>query len=315
MNKIVLGISSCLLGNKVRYDGNHQLDRYITGTLGRFFELMPVCPEAEAGMGIPREPMRLVEQAAGVRLVTITSGIDRTDQMSTWIDRKLAEIQDNGMSGFIFKARSPSCAIADAPMYSVKGSLKRKGPGLFAADFIKRFPLMPVIDEGSLHDPVLRENFIERVSVFARWQDFVRSVPGAAGFVNFHAGHKLLIMSHSPQAVAALGRIVARCKRRPARDMLDEYSSLQMKTLLLIATTGKHTNVLHHCAGYFKKELTPDQKRELQEVIASYHSGQVPLIVPITLITHYARMSGQSYLLSQAYLNPYPLELMARNHV
>jgi len=315
MNKIAIGISSCLAGNKVRYDGNHQLDRYITGTLGRFCELMPVCPEAEAGMGIPREPMRLVELPAGVGLVTVANGIDCTDQMCRWIDRKLAEIQHSGICGFIFKARSPSCAIADTPTYTVKGGLKAKGPGLFAADFIKRFPLMPVIDEGSLHDPVLLKNFIARLSVFARWQEFVLAVPDAAGFVNFHASHKLLIMSHSPQAVAALGSIVAKCKRRPSREILDEYGRLLMNTLLLIATTGKHTNVLHHCAGYFKKDLTPDQKKELQKVIASYHDGQVPLIVPITLITHYARMSGQSYLLSQAYLNPHALELMARNHV
>lgn len=314
-DEIAIGISSCLLGNRVRYDGNHKHDHYITDTLGQFFTYVPTCPEVECGLPVPREAMRLVETESGVSLRTITSNVDHTERMVRWAADKVESLAKANLSGFIFKARSPSSGMADAKVYSEKGVIRRKGPGLFAQLFMARFPMIPVIDDGRLHDPVLRENFIERVFVFTGWQKLRQSRPRTNQLVSFHASHKLLVMSHRHAAVAQLGRIVAACKGTVTADQLDAYESLLMKAVALPATIKNHTNTLQHMAGYFKKQLSADEKQELQQVIETYHQGLVPLIVPLTLIKHFTRLFGEPYLSTQVYLNPHPLELMLRNHV
>jgi uncharacterized protein YbgA (DUF1722 family)/uncharacterized protein YbbK (DUF523 family) len=315
MEKIKLGISSCLLGESVRYDGNHKHDRYITDTLGLFFEFEAVCPEVECGLTIPREAMRLVGDPQAPRLMTIKSQIDYTDQMNEWIEQKLAALAALPLAGFIFKTRSPSSGMVDAKIYSAKGVVVKKGPGLFARAFMAHFPLIPVIDEGRLSNPVLRENFIERVFLFRQWQDLRQHQPTPAALLTFHTINKLLIMSHSVRHLSLLGRIVARRGKELPAALMDQYGQLLMECFGLIATAKKHTNVLQHMAGYFKKQLSPDQKQELQEVIMAYHDGLLPLIVPITLIKHYVRFFAEPYLQMQTYLNPHPLELMLRNHV
>lgn len=170
MDKIKIGISSCLLGNNVRYDGGHRHDRYITDTLGRYFAWFPVCPEVECGLGIPREAMRLVGDPENPSLVTIFTGVDHTDGMNAWVKKKLEELEKENLCGFIFKSKSPSSGIGGVKIYTPSGMPDREGAGLFGGAFMKHFPLLPVIDEGQLHDPLLRDNFIERILVFGRRQ-------------------------------------------------------------------------------------------------------------------------------------------------
>ena len=312
--KIKLGISSCLLGENVRYDGGHQLDRYIRDTLGRFVDWVPVCPEVECGLPVPREAMRLVGEHEAPRLMTQKTGVDHTDRMLAWAAGRLDELEKEGLCGFIFKIRSPSSGMRDVKVYRGAG-VRKNGVGIWAREFMGRFPHIPVEDDGRLHDPGLRENFIERVFVFHRWLEYSKGDDSLRGLVEFHTKHKLLLMAHSPKALGELGKLVARGKgmKRPA--LLDRYAGILLEGLKLRATVRKNTNVLHHVLGYFKKDLTGDEKAEMLDVIENYHRGLVPLIVPVTLLRHYVRKYREPYLLKQHYLHPHPLELMLRNHV
>jgi uncharacterized protein YbgA (DUF1722 family)/uncharacterized protein YbbK (DUF523 family) len=312
--KIRMGVSACLLGQKVRYDGGHKQDRYITDTLGQFFDYVPVCPEVECGLPVPREAMHLADSVDDPRLVTIRTGIDHTATMKKWAEARLDELARQELSGYIFKTKSPSSGMRGVKVYIGSGPPVHRGVGIFAAAFMKRFPLLPVEDEGRLHDPALRENFVERVFVFERWREFTKSKDSLGGLVEFHARHKLLVMAHSPKHLSALGRLVGNAKRY-GKDLGDTYIETLMDGLHLIATSRKNTNVLHHIAGYFKKELSADEKHELLEVIDRYHRGLIPLVVPVTLLNHYVRKYDKPYLMDQYFLNPHPAELMLRNHV
>jgi uncharacterized protein YbgA (DUF1722 family)/uncharacterized protein YbbK (DUF523 family) len=314
LEKIRVGISACLLGQNVRYDGGHQHDRYITDTLGRWFEWVPVCPEVEYGLPVPREAMRLVGDPKNPRLVTIRSHIDHTDGMLAWANRRFATLGAAGLCGFIFKSRSPSSGMADVKVYGESGMAVKKGVGIFAGALMTRFPLLPVEDEGRLNDPLLRENFIERIFVYRRWRELESRGGGMKEFVAFHAEHKLLILSHSPKHLTALGRLVANPDRMKPLVLREAYLRSLMEGLRLNATTAKQTNVLQHMAGYFKKRLLPDEKEELALLIEQYRQGLLPLIVPVTLISHYVRLYGEPYLQKQIYLHPHPSELMLRNH-
>ena len=314
MEKIRIGVSACLLGQNVRYDGGHQRDRYITDTLGRWFEWVPVCPEVEYGLPIPREAMRLVGDPETPRLVTIRTRIDHTDGMLSWADKRLEALAVEDLCGFIFKSRSPSSGMAAVKVYPETGMAVKKGVGIFAGAFMRRFPLLPVEEDGRLNDPVLRENFIERIFVYRRWRELERRNGGMKDLVAFHAEYKLLILSHSPKHLTILGRLVANPDRMKLAALREEYFQNLMEGLRLTATVRKQTNVLEHMAGYFKKKLTPDEKKELGEVIGNYHQGLLPLIVPVTLIAHYVRLYGEPYLQKQIYLHPHPIELMLRNH-
>jgi uncharacterized protein YbgA (DUF1722 family)/uncharacterized protein YbbK (DUF523 family) len=311
MEKIRIGISACLLGRNVRYDGGHKHDRYITDTLGRWFEWVPVCPEVEYGLPVPREAMRLVGDPENPRLVTIRSGIDHTDGMRAWAKNRLRELEAEDLCGFIFKSRSPSSGMAAVKVYPETGMAVKKGVGIFAGAFMKWFPLLPVEEEGRLNDLLLRENFIERIFVYRRWQALNG---GMKELIDFHTRHKLLILSHSPKHLTVLGRLVANPDRLKPLVLREAYFRNLMEGLRLIATTAKQTNVLQHMAGYFKTRLTPDEKKELAEVIEQYRLGLLPLIVPVTLIAHYVRLFDEPYLREQIYLHPHPSELMLRNH-
>ncbi|MBZ0157340.1 MAG: DUF523 and DUF1722 domain-containing protein [Alphaproteobacteria bacterium] len=311
--KIRLGISACLLGEKVRYDAGHKLDRYLRDTIGRYVEWVPVCPEVEYGLPVPREPLHLVGDPAAPRLVTLSTGIDHTEGMREWAQRKLEFLEGMELCGFVFKSKSPSSGMRGVKVCSPSGV--RRGAGVFAGAFMKRFPLLPVEDEERLHDPAFRENFIERVFVFKRWKELVKNTPSAGRLVDFHTGHKLLILSHSTGQYTALGRLVADAKKYRPERLYGEYGSTLMEGLKLLATPRKNTNVLQHIMGYFKRQLTADERKELQEMIARYHAGLLPLVVPVVLLGHYAREFNEPYLKRQLYLNPHPLELMLRNHV
>jgi len=314
MEKIKIGTSACLLGEKVRYDGGHTLDRYITETLGRYFEWVPVCPEVEYGLPVPREAMHLTGKPASPRLVTVRTGIDHTDGMTKWAADKLCRLEKEALCGFIFKSKSPSSGIGGIKVYSSSG-ITNKGTGIFGGAFMHYFPLVPAIDDGRLHNPSLRENFIEQVLIYKRWQEFMKDGGKIRKLIAFHTNLKLLILSHSPKHYSALGVLVAQAKKYRPDALYSEYIKILMEGLRLPATIKKNTNVLLHIAGYFKKRLSSDEKRESLEVIEQYHKGYIPLIVPIVLINHYARKFDEPYLKTQFYLNPHPVELMLRNHV
>ena len=312
--KIKLGISSCLLGNAVRYDGGHKRDRFLTDTLGRYVDFVPVCPEVEIGLGIPREAMRLVGELAHPRLLTIRSRIDHTERMTEWAKEKVKELEKEDLCGFIFKSDSPSSGLERVKVYDPNGVPVKKGVGLFARVFIEHFPLMPVEDEGRLHDPLLRENFIESIFVWKRWREMSGQNRSKGGLVDFHSRHKLLIMAHSPKQYQVLGQWVAQGKGVFLDDLLLQYQEMLSSVLRQKPTNNKNANVLQHILGYFKKDLSPDEKQEALEVIENYARGLVPLIVPVTLMNHYVRKYHQPYLRDQYYLNPHPLELQLRNH-
>jgi len=309
-----LGISACLLGEKVRYDGQHRLDHFLRDSLGQFVCWHPVCPEVGCGLPVPRESMHLEGSAAEPRLITTRTRRDLTAQMSRWLDQILPELAAADLRGFVFKSKSPSSGMRDVKIYSAAGMPVARGAGLFARAFMARFPLLPVEDDGRLHDPHLRENFLERVFTYDRWRRYETDDASRRGLVAFHTRHKLLLMCHRPAAVAELGRLVARSGPKSLATLRAEYLSGLMAALAVPATVRRHTNVLQHIMGYFKRQLDADEKAELGEVIGAYHAGQVPLVVPVTLLRHYVRKYDQPYLRDQVYLSPCPAELMLRNH-
>ena len=313
---IRIGISSCLLGEEVRFDGGHKEDRFISRTLNAYFEYVPVCPELEVGMGVPRESLRLVGDPASPRLLTVRTKIDHTHSMLKFAASRVRELAAENLDGYIFKKDSPSCGMERVRVYGAEsGMAVRQGIGMFARAFMERFPLVPAEEEGRLSDPVLRENFIERVFCHWRWRHLLADGLTRGRLVAFHTAHKLVLLAHSPEHYAEMGRLVAGAKALRPSELATRYGELLAAGLQVKATSRKHTNVLQHIAGYFKEHLSPDEKAELQSVIADYRQGLVPLIVPITLVKHHVRKFDVSYLSDQVYLNPHPKELMLRNHV
>jgi uncharacterized protein YbgA (DUF1722 family)/uncharacterized protein YbbK (DUF523 family) len=315
MDKIKCGISSCLLGNKVRYDGGHRLDPFITETLDRYMDFVPVCPEVECGLGVPREAMHLEGDPRNPRLVTIHTKIDLTHKMGEWAQQRTAALEREGLCGFIFKSGSPSSGMERVKVYGGKGSPAKVGVGLFAREFMNHFPLIPVEDEGRLHDPGLRENFIERIFALKRLREALKPPFAIKNLVELHTGHKFLLMSHSPVHYRRLGPLVAQSDSQSLPQRVQTYQEIFLETLKVKTTPKKHADVLMHMLGYFKKDLSSDEKKELLEIIEHFKRGLIPLIVPITLFRHYVRKYDQPYLKDQFYLQPHPLELKLRNHV
>jgi uncharacterized protein YbgA (DUF1722 family)/uncharacterized protein YbbK (DUF523 family) len=315
MEKIKLGISTCLLGENVRYDGGHKLDRFLTDTLGQYVEYVPVCPEVECGLPIPRESMHLEGDSDSPRLVTTHSKQDMTGRMIQWARKRVIELEREGLIGFIFKSNSPSSGMERIRVYNEKGMAVKRGVGIFARIFMDHFPLLPVEDEGRLHDPGLRENFIERIFTLRRWREVLTKTENRGNVAVFHTRHELLILSHSPKHYQTMGKLIARTKDLPVRNFYHKYQTLLMESLGLKATPKKNASVLQHMLGYFKGHLSSDEKQELFGVIDNYRKGYIPLIIPVTLINHYVRKHDEPYLRQQVYLNAPPLELRLRYHV
>jgi len=314
--RIRIGISSCLLGEPVRFDGGHKLDRFIVNTLGQYFEFVPVCPEVEAGFGVPRETFRLVGDPERPRLMTTKSGRDCTEQLETWAHDRVAGLVGEDLCGFIFKAKSPSNGIERVKVYPPQGGPAGKtGQGIFARIFRERFPLLPVEEEGRLNDPKLRETFIEAVFTLRRWRDLLAAGRSRGALVDFHTRHKLLLRAHGVPLYTEAGRLVARARELPEDELFERYQSLLLQALQRPTTPAKNTDVLMHMVGYFRRHLSADEKQELLELIGRYRAGLVPLVVPLTLINHHVRKHGVEYLAQQVYLNPHPIELKLRNHV
>ena len=310
--RLRLGISACLLGETVRYDGGHKRDAFLTEVLGPFVEWVPVCPEVEVGLGTPRDPIRLVGGPDAPRLVVEKTGEDLTARMQAYARDRVRELDALDLDGYVLKRASPSCGLFRVRVYTAAGMPSASGRGLFAAALTDHLPALPVEEEGRLADPAIRENFIERVFAAARWRAFVAGRPRSAELVAFHSAHKLTLLAHAPAAYAALGRLVASAGKRA---VIVEYGRAFMEALAVRATRGRHANVLQHAAGFVKRQLSADERAELVDVVDDYRRGLVPLVVPLTLIKHHARRFGVAWLLAQHYLNPHPKELMLRNHV
>ena len=318
-----LGISASLLGQPVRYDGQHKRDPFCVDVLGPFVEWVPVCPEVEVGMGTPRPSLRLIGLTGAPRLVAERTGEDWTARMAALAKERVEALAGLGLSGYVTKKGSPSCGLERVPVFpagpdgrAAVGRAPRRdrdGMGAFVRVLSARLPLLPIEEEGRLFDPGLRESFVERVFAYRRWQALLAAGATRGGLVAFHTAHKLALLSHSPDAYRRLGRIVAAAKGRPLRAVTDEYGALFMAALAKVATRGRHVNVLAHMAGYFKEAPPPD-RAELAEAIADFERGHVPLVVPLTLLRSQVRRHGVDYLAGQTYLDPDPKELMLRNH-
>lgn len=312
---IRVGISACLLGQEVRFDGGHKKDAFLTAVLAPHVAWVPVCPEVEVGLGTPRETLRLVREDGRTRMITTRSRVDHTDAMQAWARERVETLAAEDLDGYVLKKDSPSCGMERVKVYGTDGPGVRDGRGVFAEVLMTRLPLLPVEEEGRLLDARLRENFIERVFAYRRLKDLVASTWSVGALVRFHTAHKMALLAHSTTAYQELGRLVAGAADLPQPELRSRYERLFMGTLAVPATTRRQTNVLSHMAGHLKKLIDAVSRQELVSSIEEYRRGFVPLIVPLTLITHHVRVHGVEYLAGQTYLQPHPRELMLRNHV
>ena len=260
--------------------------------------------------------MRLVGDAEHPRLVTIKTGIDHTERQLSWAEQRLEELAGEGLHGFVFKKNSPSSGLYRVRVYSEQGMPQRNGTGLFARAFTQRFPLLPVEEDGRLHDWRLRENFIDCVFTYRRWTYMLEQNPTPGGLVQFHTEHKMTLMAHSPRHYRETGKLVAQAGVLPWDELADQYSTLLMEGIRELASPGRHFNVLQHLMGFLKDDLGGEDKAEMLGLMEDYRQGQVPLIVPVTLLKHHLRRTAvPEWVHQQVYLYPYPKELMLRNHV
>jgi len=310
-----VAISACLLGHQVRFNGGHKRDLFLTELFGKFVDLVPICPEVEVGMGVPRETVRLVGAPSHPRMIAEKSGKDWTDAMHHFAAKRVRDIAEKYLSGYVLKKNSPSCGMARVKVYNSKGMPERQGRGLFAAALMSQWPLLPVEEEGRLNDLKLRENFIERVFAYHRWlrATSARRSPGA--LVRFHTSHKFLLLAHSERHYRQLGRLVAAAKQKSLPALYDDYGRFFMEALAVHATEKTHANVLDHMMGYFSEQLTAGERQELVQLIDEFRRRLIPLIAPITLMRHYIEKYQVEYLQGQRYLEPNPKELALRNHI
>lgn len=309
---IRVATSSCLLGEQVRFDGGHKHNGYLTQTLARYFELIPFCPEVAIGLGVPRRPIRLMNKGGEVRVVGVDDPeTDVTEDLVAYGQAVAAGLND--VSGYIFKRGSPSCGMERVKIYSDKGMPVDAGAGLYAQTIMRSLPLLPAEEEGRLMDPVLRENFIERVFVYHRWQSLCQSELTPAKLIDFHTDHKFSILAHDETTYREMGQIVAQAGAADLRPLAERYGTLLMTAMKKRATRKLHSNVLTHIMGFLKGRIDSGDKAELLEVIEKYRHGQIPLIVPVTLLKHHLRRYPDPYIARQYYLNPHPEELMLRN--
>lgn len=312
--KITVGVSACLLGREVRFDGGHKRSRFITDTLAEYFGFAAFCPEVAIGMGTPRQPIRLTGDASNPEAVGVKTPELVVSQPLRTYGKKVAS-DAHELCGFIFKEDSPSCGMERVKVYNDKGMPERSGTGLFARKIMKAHPLLPVEEEGRLNDAALRDNFITRVYVYARWKALIDSGISKSGLIKFHTGHKYLVMSHSTVTYRQLGWMLSDLNRASLDDIADSYITRLMQTLSVPATRKRHTNVLQHLLGYLKNNLGSDHRADLNETIDAYRRGEFPLVVPIRLLQHHFSSHPHSYIKEQVYLNPHPQALQLRNNL
>jgi uncharacterized protein YbgA (DUF1722 family)/uncharacterized protein YbbK (DUF523 family) len=310
-----VGVSACLLGHQVRYDGGHKRDAFVVEALSQHMALVPICPETAIGLGIPRPTIRLMGDIERPRLVgTADAGFDVTRQMEDYAERQVAELGD--LCGYILKKDSPSCGMERVKVFNDQGThAERKGSGVFARILMQRLPLLPVEEEGRLNDAVLRENFVNRVFVMQRWRDLLEQGLTPARLIEFHTAHKYLVMAHSQAAYQRLGRLLANLAGDKLASIADRYGEELMHTLKRRVSRKRHVNVLQHIMGYLKKRIDSGDKAELTQSIEAYRRGETPLIVPLTLLRHYFRRHPDPYMEKQVYLRPHPDKLGLRNTI
>lgn len=312
LGRVRLGVSACLLGAQVRFDGGHKQNCFIVDGLGEHFDFVPMCPEVAIGMGTPRPAIRLVGDVDAPRAVgSRDPGFDVTEPLRRYSADAARRL--DGLCGFIFKKDSPTCGMERVKVYNGKGMPQAGGVGIFAREVMQANPLLPVEEEGRLNDPVLRENFVSRVYVYARWQALLRRGLSRKGLIDFHARHKLLLMAHSPAAYKELGRMLARLDTAQLEALAGRYIARIMRALETRASRKRHVNVLQHLLGYLRRHVDGTSRGDLVEVIDAYRLGLVPLVVPLTLLQHHFRSNPDPYIARQVYMNPHPRELMLRN--
>lgn len=315
MEMIKLGVSACVIGDKVRFDSGHKLNRFLCDEIGQFADFVPVCPEVGIGLPVPRPAIRLVDRDnIGIRLVdTKNKENDHTDKMLSFSQKKIAALAKQELCGYVVCAKSPTCGMERVKLYLENGHSTNEGTvGLYTKTLMKNMPWLPVEEDGRLHDPLLRENFIERIFAL---NDFYRSMRGGVtrnAIIEFHSRYKLVLMAHSVNSYKSLGQLVANIADYDEEEFYQIYRLRFMQTLSKMVSKKRHTNVLMHLQGYFKTKLTKPQKAELTQLIKAYHEGTMPLLAPLTLINHYLLEYPDPYLSQQKYLKPYPEELRLR---
>lgn len=291
-------MSACLLGERVRWDGDHKRDEFLAERLARHVEWVPVCPEMAIGLGVPRESVRLERRGGDVRMVAPASGRDHTDAMRGWAREHVEELARARLHGFVLKARSPSCGLVGVKVRRTDGRTLRDGRGLFADALVARFALLPVEDEGRLADERRRERFLERAFAYARWTRLLdAAAPDLAGF---HAAHEATLRAHSPAACARLARLAA---RKASRADVDRYGALFLATIALPVPRARHVAAMRRLAASVAR------RKRFDEALARYRAGGAPRSEPLKLLRRMLRLDGAS---SQTYLAPYPDELMPR---
>jgi uncharacterized protein YbbK (DUF523 family)/uncharacterized protein YbgA (DUF1722 family) len=315
MAPVRVGISSCLLGEQVRYDGGHKRDAFLTEELARHVEFVPLCPEVEIGLGVPRPTLRLERSGDDVRMVVTDSGEDLTGRMRSWAQGAAERIAAAELDGYVLKKSSPSCGMERVKVYDENGAPGRAGRGLFAAALMERLPLLPVEEEGRLRDARLREHFIARIFARARVREFLASDWGPAELVEFHAREKMLVRVHDPGLALELGRLVAGAGRLGRAELAARYQELHARALAKPATPGRHQDVLEHLAGHVKDDVSGADRAELQRAIEEYRDGIVPLAVPLALLRRHIRAASAEWAAAQVYLEPAPRELGLRSRL
>lgn len=312
---IKVGVASCLLGEKVRYNAGDKYDELVVETLGKFFEWVRVCPEFEAGFGVPRESMRLLQKGKSQRLVTTLTNRDLTEEMVSFCEKRVKSLRKMDLRGYIFKKKSPSCGMDRVRVYQKNGIPSFDGRGIFASALMIAQPSLPVEEEGRLQNPILLENWVERVFAYHELRNLFDAPWNLGDLVRFHTRYKLVLLSHSTVKYRELGRFVASAKGKPKHEIADVFEREFMAALSIPTTPKKHTNVLQHMLGYLKKELDSASKQDILATIEDYRMGLYPLSVPLTLLKHFIQRYKTGYLLDQAYLDPHPKELALRNFI
>jgi uncharacterized protein YbgA (DUF1722 family)/uncharacterized protein YbbK (DUF523 family) len=315
--RIRVGVSACLLGQPVRFDGGHKHAPLVTQTLGQFFDLVPLCPEMALGLGAPRQSLRLVGEAAQPRAVGNRDGVDYSTELINYGRQSAAQLLGGAepLCGFIVKKDSPSCGMERVRVYGDSGIPAREGVGLFTRELLKAHPWLPLEEEGRLNDPSLRENFIERVFVCQRWWQLRAEGLTPARLVEFHTTHKYMLMARGASAYRQLGRLVAAAGSGDLEALAQRYFLGLMAALQQLASRGNHSNVLMHLMGYLKRQIAAREKQELLGLIDDYRHGELPLVVPVTMLKHHLGRHPQQYLQRQHYFAPYPERLGLRNGV
>jgi len=310
-----LGVSACLMGRAVRFDGGHSRDRLLMGPAAPFAELVPICPEVEMGLGTPRPTIRLQREGELVKLVRPADGEDLTARMRAWAEQRVEQIAKMDLSGYVLKKDSPSCGMERVRVYDQNGSPGRDGRGIFAEVLMERLPLLPVEEDGRLHDAKLRENFFERAYAYDRLRKLFAEGWTRGDVVRFHSREKLLLLSHDPKSCSELGRLVAAVKSHDREEFAERYQRLFMGALAKKASPGRQINVLEHIAGYFSEKVEAPERAEIVAHLKDFRQGFVPLAVPLALLRHHVSRFKLEYIASQSYFNPHPKELSLRSHL